>query len=689
MASRLVLVAAAEAAPRPAPDARVVVLDTAWTPGPGDRADLVPLRPAVAAALEREDLIDRAIDLVDAWAARLALPERSTFRGVSWWPRREAWKWLLGSLQWRAILDEALRDAAAAGVAIDELVVPPGDEALTRAAAALAAERGLRATLGAGDGPAGSAADDDPGGAPPADAASAAAAAATVASGLGDRVLWRLGRHPRQVRKHELDRRAASLATRAELLAGAGAGRLLVITVPRVHQRVGGRDAPLVDPFLGPVVDRLRGTRLDPITVALGLDRGDDAAWPAIEADERLLAEAFLPARWSTPGDDTAAAGAAESIGRALDEVTPADADGGGLGHLGASLLEEVRRDARTLLAARVRKALRFERFLRELRPAGLLLYNEYGRLDWLAGARWAGVPVVAVQHGIIIPGHVGYRHARHPGLVLPARTCVFGPYEAGVLRDHGGYAPGEVLVTGSPRLAAGVDAASAGPGDRLPAGTPAPPGVPVDDAAPGVTVDDAARARERDDVRRELGVADGDRLLVISTTRDPDLRRFHQDHAFARLLGGPLPGVHLVFKQHPAEPDRGDYERLVAGLARAGGHPPPPVSVVRDVDLYRLLRAADAHLGLYSTVLTDAVVAGAPNLVAMTQARADLLDYVAAGVAAPVRTHADLRAALEAPPVPDPAARRAFLDDHFLPGDGTARIADAVLAATELEVRG
>jgi hypothetical protein len=680
VASRLVLVAAAEAAPRPAPDARVVVLDTAWTPGPDDRADLVPLRPAVASALEREDLIDRAIDLVDAWAKRLALPEQSTFRGVSWWPRREAWKWLLGSLQWRAILDEALRDAAAAGVAIDELVVPPGDEALARAAAALAEERGLRVTRGAGDGTAASAAaDDDPGGAPP-------AAAAAAAFGLGDRALWRLGRHPRQVRKRELDRRAAFLAARAERLAGAGAGRLLVITVPRVHQRVGGRDAPLVDPFLGPVVDRLRATRLDPITVALGLDRGDDAAWPAIEADERLVAEAFLPARWSTPEDDTAAAAAAESIARALDEVAPADADEAGLGHLGAGLLDEVRRDARTLLAARVRKALRFERFLRELRPAGLLLYNEYGRLDWLAGARWAGVPVVAVQHGIIIPGHVGYRHARHPGLVLPARTCVFGPYEAGVLRDHGGYAAGEVLVTGSPRLAAGVDATSAGPGAGLPPRAGLPRGAGLSAGAPA---DVAARARERDDVRRELGVAGGDRLLVISTTRDPDLRRFHQDHAFARLLGGPLPGVHLVFKQHPAEPDRGDYERLVAGLARAGGHPPPPVSVVRDVDLYRLLRAADAHLGLYSTVLTDAVVAGTPNLVAITQARADLLGYVAAGVAAPVRTNADLRAAMEAPPVPDPAARRAFLDDHFRPGDGTARIADAVLAATELEVRG
>ena len=34
--------------------------------------------------------------------------------------------------------------------------------------------------------------------------------------------------------------------------------------------------------------------------------------------------------------------------------------------------------------------------------------------------------------------------------------------------------------------------------------------------------------------------------------------------------------------------------DALVDGLARAGGFPPPPVTVVREIDLYRLLRAAE-----------------------------------------------------------------------------------------------
>jgi len=149
-----------------------------------------------------------------------------------------------------------------------------------------------------------------------------------------------------------------------------------------------------------------------------------------------------------------------------------------------------------------------------------------------------------------------------------------------------------------------------------------------------------------------------------------------------AVLLDGPLPGVHLVFKQHPGELDEGPYRELVTGLARAGGYDPPPITMVREIDLYRLLRAADAHLGQQSTVLTDAVMADTCNLIAMVQASADILGYVPAGVARPVHDIAELREALRDPQPPDPDARRAFLDDHFRPGDASARIAATIAAA-------
>jgi hypothetical protein len=142
------------------------------------------------------------------------------------------------------------------------------------------------------------------------------------------------------------------------------------------------------------------------------------------------------------------------------------------------------------------------------------------------------------------------------------------------------------------------------------------------------------------------------------------------------------LPGIHLVVKQHPAEADEGPYRAVIESVAAAGGFAPPPISIVRDVDLYRLLRAADAHLGLHSTVLTDAVAAGTPNLIAIVEGHADLLGYVAAGVATPVRDVGDVRAAMSAPPHATEEARQAFLADHFRPGDAGARIADTIMRA-------
>jgi hypothetical protein len=257
---------------------------------------------------------------------------------------------------------------------------------------------------------------------------------------------------------------------------------------------------------------------------------------------------------------------------------------------------------------------------------------------------------VFAVQHGVLYAGHPGYPNRRHPALCLPARTFVYGDYERNVLLARGAYLPDEVETSGSPRL--DLDAAPADP--------------------------DA----ERRDVRRELGVADGDRVLVVSTVNLRFVRRSHIAHMLEAVLGGALPGVHVVFKQHPGERDEGPYRELLVGLARAGGYEAPPIAVVKDVDLYRLLRAADAHLGLLSTVLTDAVAAGTPNLIGLTDRHADLLGYVDAGVARYVRTPAELLAALADPSPPDPTARAAFLADHFEGGDASERIATEVAAA-------
>jgi hypothetical protein len=180
----------------------------------------------------------------------------------------------------------------------------------------------------------------------------------------------------------------------------------------------------------------------------------------------------------------------------------------------------------------------------------------------------------------------------------------------------------------------------------------------------------------ERSRVRAELSVADADIMLVVSTIALPFMQRFHFMHMLEAVLDGPLPGVHIVFKQHPSEPDEGPYRRLIDGFAGARGYEPPRMSVVKDIDLYRLLGAADAHLGQSSTVLSDAVVVGTPNLIAMVEPGGDILGYVGSKVARPVRNVAELRDALRGLAPPDHHARQSFMANHFRDGPASVRIA-------------
>jgi hypothetical protein len=336
-----------------------------------------------------------------------------------------------------------------------------------------------------------------------------------------------------------------------------------------------------------------------------------------------------------------------------LDAIAGARFDIDGL-DLTGPFLAALRRTLERIVEPDVQQLARIERLVDEFRPAAVLMTQEGHRIPWLLAAERAGVPTFALQHGILYPGHAGYANQRHPRLIVPTRTFVFGDYERRVLEGLA-YRPEEVAVAGSPRLDL--------------------------DMADGADVVDGA---DRSATRRELGIAPDARVLVISTLHLPFVRRSHLVHMLEACLGGPLPGVHLVFKQHPGERDEGPYRRLLLGLADAGGYDPPPISVVKDVDLYRLLRAADAHLGLNSTVLTDAVMAGTGNLIAIVEGHRDLLGYVAAGVAHPVQGVGDVRSAMDDPRPADPAARRAFLDDHFRPGDAGARIAADIAAAVD-----
>ena len=626
MATELVFVTTAADLPAErATGRRYVVTDESWTAPMDDAGDVLALRDLIVAALAGRDLLAESMNRLDAWAEGTDVIAASTVDGLSAWYHRRLhlWRWLHERLAWLAILDLLLADPEVTSIAID------GDEpVLVEMAQLIASERNLRVRLrpNAADLP-----DADPKPAQPPTSPIA-----------------RLRRLPNRLRtalrRARIDRRLRRLA--------AESSRLLVLVSPGDRQVISTPDGPRErNPFLDPVIDTLAGSALEPIVLELGgtID-GADWARLAAPAGARTLPGELLATRFSRPADVETRARVESAVQRVESISAPLRV---GQVDLGPLVRAEVVRGIRGALAGRLRDQPRMRRLLRRLHTAGILLVNEYGRPEWLAAANAEGIPSAAVQHGIIHRYHVGYLFPnRPPELILPTRTYVFGEYEGRLLTSASVYREDEVVVSGSPRL------------DLVADREPEP----------------AVRAATRAAVRRELGVAEGDRLVAVSTTAAAVLTRFGVIPALGRLFDGPLPNVHLVIKLHPAETDGTRYEQLIQGIATARGRPGPPLTVVKAIDLYRLLAATDAHLGSFSTVLTEATVLGTPNLLAAADSGGDLLDYVAAGVARPVSDGPDLLRALEAagePESPNAAsARSAFVLEHFQPGDAASRIA-------------
>ena len=636
---RLRFVELASDAPPPDPTTDVVVLDTAWTPSSDDRPDLHPLRETLHAVFAAVDLFAETQLQLDDWAARASAVERFTVDGVSWWFRvRMVVRW---GLHERLIWSHVLASLLTAGHTHVE--VPRSRPALADVALAVAHDRPLKVEL------VGEAIDQKRRRrrrrrARLMSVAGARSVVRRVARGVRRRLRPIVGWRPPITRKAIVAQRRAVLDDRMERLL-ADAHSVLSVASARFFQviRIGDRDR-FADPHLALVLDRLASTGVPHLTVALASDERMDTAWAYLAADDRLVPRTTVASRWAIPDDRSAQVSVvAASIAEAADvPLVVVGCD------LGPWLHGAVATHAGAWLEGQLRWSGWAERFMADLRPRALFIDHEGVRTLWMAAARRLGIPIIAVQHGIINRHNMEYLHDRQAGLLIPDLTCVYGPYERQILLEFGGYRPDEVVITGSSRADPNVS--------RLPA-TPT----------------------ERDDVRRELGVRAEHRMLVVSVAHNPVAGDMYSVERVASLLGGPMPGIHVVFKLHPRERSNAPYEAVLEGLARARGYEPPAMSSVRDFDLYRLLRSADAHLGFYSTVLTDAIVAGTPNLIAVGQAFGDMLDYIPSRVAVPVASVEELRAFMRDPRPLDPLNREAFLALHFQAGDTTGRIVDAL----------
>jgi hypothetical protein len=252
------------------------------------------------------------------------------------------------------------------------------------------------------------------------------------------------------------------------------------------------------------------------------------------------------------------------------------------------------------------------------VRPAVVCLYAEssgWGRAA-LAACRAAGVPAVAVQHGIVYRNYYSYVHDQDEGeCPRPQRTAVFGQATRDLLIEMGHYAPAELVVTGSPRL------------DQL---------------------QETARGWDAGAFRARLAVSAREPLVVIAS-RFRGIRRTHQ--AIGGALAGLLRalealGVNSVIKPHPAE-GGADYARVLqeTGARRARVLP-------AGTELLPLLHAADALVTVESLAAVEAIVLDRP--VVVLSAPTNLRALVEAGVALAVPVGED----------PTEVVRRALFDE-------------------------
>ena len=284
-----------------------------------------------------------------------------------------------------------------------------------------------------------------------------------------------VGRLRWRFRPPEPERRRRLVAKRLNAIAAEPAGRLLVVqahALQRIDTPAGPR---FINPYLGPVLDRLRGGRLDPFEVDLRATMADpDAKWASARVRRPLAQPPDRRRRHARGQDDAARSSRATRRAPAPTGSSPAAAalEVSGV-DLGPSLARIVADRVAGSLGRRIVDVDRIRALLRRTHADGILLADEYHRQDWLAAAAAEGVPVAAVQHGVISPLHTGYVHrTRPPELRLPGRTYVFGPWERDVLTRTSVYRPEEVVVGGSPRLdLVGTDAGTAAePGRRPPA---------------------------------------------------------------------------------------------------------------------------------------------------------------------------------------------------------------------------
>jgi len=236
--------------------------------------------------------------------------------------------------------------------------------------------------------------------------------------------------------------------------------------------------------------------------------------------------------------------------------------------------------------------------------------YGMYGKAAVFAGEQ-AGIPTVAVQHGIMSDSNIALFHPsgeltdRSTPLhnPIPDKTLVNGEYYKNFLASFG-YPQNSFVPTGQPKY------------------------------------DVLAKAEKifnKEKTRAELGLKQHEKMLVLASSTQGFPKKENEN--FMKSLFGAVKkigGLKLVIKLHPNEYDSSLHKKL----AREAGI---EFVITKDANTSELLYACDALITISSTVALEAMILGKPVVIANLTGKPDQVPYVEKQAAAGVYKDSDM----------------------------------------------
>jgi glycosyltransferase involved in cell wall biosynthesis len=246
---------------------------------------------------------------------------------------------------------------------------------------------------------------------------------------------------------------------------------------------------------------------------------------------------------------------------------------------------------------------------------------NESGHAErsLIVAANKQGIPVLAMQHGVISPLNRGYIYSERdvdqhgsiqsPYCILPDKIAVFGSKYRDLLVDQGNFPESTVVVTGNPKF------------DKL--------------------FQMVKQFKDSDHIRTWLGVPRKSKILVWTTqthwlSKEENLKNIDTVYS---ALDEIEDDIELIIKLHPNEDQSAS---LYLQDPRVN-----PIVLGKNVDILQLIYISDLMLTKDSMTSTEAIALDKPVILLNLSGNPDIIDCAEQGVAKGIYKKEDLKEAI------------------------------------------